>query len=348
MKIVYLAATSELGPASRYRIYQFINYFEQEGIDIDVLPALSDAWLLAERDSGTKRTIGRLKSGSAGLVRRFQQLLQVGDHDLLIIERELFPKLPGFIENLLLRSKGPYGVELDDAIYLAPGRTQKYARFVENSAFVIAGNENLAQWTRKHQPNTHVIPTCVPVDRYTPKQNYELGSVAKLGWVGLPVNFQYLQPLSQEIQSLRASMPCRLQVVSGRRPSFVGQDAFVPWDSSSEADAIAQFDIGVMPLPTSSFAEGKCGLKILQYMAAGIPVVASAVGVNRTIIQDGVNGLLVERLDQWKPAIERLLGDQELRKKIGRAGRQRVETDYSTKVWGPKLVALYQDLAAKH
>jgi hypothetical protein len=346
MKVIYLAATSSLGPASRYRIYQFRKYFEQEEIELEILPALTDRWLEAERGTGFTRHVRRLRAGAHGLVRRVQQLATLDSHDLLIVERELFPKLPGFIEKTLLSSVHSYGVELDDAIYLSPGRTTKYPAFLRGSAFVIAGNQTLAEWAQTHQPNTHVFPTCVPVGDYQPKQDYRLGSVANIGWVGLAVNFDYVEGISDDIKRLNETNPCQLQIVSSRCPAFAEPIAFVPWSESRESQTIAEFDIGVMPLPQSSFAEGKCGLKILQYMAAGVPVVASAVGVNRTIIDHGVNGLLIETPDQWQPTLRGLLEDGNLRERIGRAGRVTVENDYSTEVWGPKLVALYRQLAA--
>lgn len=348
MKVIYLAATSSLGPASRYRIYQFRKYFEQEDIELEILPALTDRWLEAERETGLMRALRRFRAGAHGLARRLQQIASLDNHDLLIVERELFPKLPGFVEKTLLSSVKHYGVELDDAIYLAPGRTAKYPDFVRQSAFVIAGNQTLAQWAQVHQPNTHVIPTCVPVADYQAKQDYRLGTVANIGWVGLPVNFDYVRAISGAIKKLNETNPCQLQIVSGRCPSFASPSAFVPWRESSESQTISQFDIGIMPLPQSSFAEGKCGLKILQYMAAGVPVVASAVGVNRSIINHGVNGLLVEDPDSWQPALQRLLEDQGLRESLGRAGRKTVEKEYSTESWGPKLVALYRQLATNH
>ena len=99
-----------------------------------------------------------------------------------------------------------------------------------------------------------------------------------------------------------------------------------------------------MPLPKTDFAAGKCGLKILQYMAAGVPVIASAVGVNTSIIQNGINGLLARTPQEWATSLDLLLGDETLRASMGRAGRQTVEQDYSANTWGPKLVKLYRTL----
>lgn len=345
MKVIYLAATSALGPASRYRIYQFRKYFEQDGVDLEILPALSDDWLKAERETGFKRRLARLRAGGSGLARRIHQIRNLGDCDLLIVERELFPKLPGIIENHLLGSLRPYGVEFDDAIYLSDGRAEKYPELVQGSSFVIAGNAVLAGWAEAYQPNTHVVPTCVTVSNYNPKTDYALSGCASLGWVGLPVNFGSLEAISPVVDNLPGAN-AKLSVVSGRCPNFLNPEAFTPWSEATEAECIGQFDVGLMPLPATPFAEGKCGLKILQYMAAGIPVVASAIGVNRTIIEHGVNGLLIERNEDWGPTLSRVINDESLRAKLGRAGRKTVEAKYSTEVWGPKLVALYRQLAS--
>jgi len=346
MKIVYLASTSSLGPASRYRIYQFQKYFEEAQIDLEILPALPDTWLRAEQKSGLGRRCARIGAGMHGLMRRIKQMSALKAAQLVIIEREIFPKLPNQLEKWLLPQGCKYGVELDDAIYLSPGREQKYPQFLKRSAFVIAGNQQIADWVRPHQDNVHVVPTCVPVQAYEAKQNYQMTAPARIGWVGLPSNLPYVSAILPSIQSVFDKHACEIYVLSGRAPQWSIPHQFEPWDANREPESISNFDIGIMPLPQTPYAAGKCGLKILQYMAAGVPVIASAVGVNQTIIEDGVNGILVHNPNDWAEALERLLTDQDLREKLGRAGRQRVESGYSTEAWGPKLVALYKDLAA--
>ncbi len=346
MRVVYLASTSPMGPASRYRIYQFQSFFADAGIRLEILPALEDEWLRAEYYSGNKRRFTRLRAGATGLLRRMKQLAPLRDADLVVVERELFPKIPGFLENYLLRRCGGYGVEFDDAIYLSPGRIDKYPRLVKNASFVIAGNAHLAQWASQHQSQVHVVPTCVDPNLYKAKDNYELGSLAEIGWVGLSSNLPYVAEVAPELRTAMNPYGARLHILSGQPGRLELPTLFTAWSSEIEAEVIQGFDIGIMPLPSTEFARGKCGLKILQYMAAGVPVVASDIGVNKTIIQDGQNGILVSRPSEWSHAIQQLLSDTSLRESMGRAGRKTVEKSYSTDIWGPKLVALYQQLAA--
>ena len=346
MRIVYLASTSALGPASRYRIYQFHRFFAEAGIQLEILPALEDEWLQAEFYTGQRRRLSRLTAGASGLLRRMRQLAPLRDADLVIVERELFPKLPGFLENYLLRRHQGYGIEFDDAIYLSPGRRSKYPNLVKNASFVIAGNEHLANWASQHQANVHIVPTCVDTTRYQQKSDYALPARPEVGWVGLSSNLPYVSSITQELREPLASHQARLHILSSRPGNLELPTLFTPWSMAVETSVIEQFDVGLMPLPDTDFARGKCGLKILQYMAAGVPVIASAVGINRTIIEHGVNGLLVETPGQWSEALHTLLGDTERRASMGRAGRRTVETQYSTETWGPKLVKLYQELAS--
>ena len=346
MRVVYLSATSAMGPASRYRIFQFQPYFEAAGIELDILPALGDDWLQAEYLDASKRQLKRIKAAAMGAARRLSQLALLGKADLVIIERELFPKLPGSIEHFLLKRCAPYGIEFDDAIYLSKGRADKYPKLLRNASFVITGNEHLASWARQHQDRVHVIPTCVPVQDYTAKQDYALGTLPEIGWVGLTSNLPYVAQISPLIREPLEKFGARIHILSGQPGDLQMPSLFTPWSLQKEQEIIQGFDIGVMPLPTNGFTRGKCGLKILQYMAAGIPVVASAVGVNQTIIQDGINGILIHDSSEWAPAIERLLEDKALRQALGSAGRETAKSLYSTETWGPKLVRLYQELAA--
>lgn len=344
MKVVYLASTTALGPSSRYRIYQYASHFETAGIELEILPAMPDAWLKAEAHSGPLRTVTRASAGVHGFLRRLGQLQPFPRADVVVIERECFAKLPQVFEQFFLRGGVSYGVELDDAIYLSAGRRKKYPDFLKNAAFVIAGNPTIAKWAQYHQPEVHVVPTTVPVEQYAVKTNYNTVGPVRLGWIGLPANFAYLETLLNTLGPQIDGTSTVLDVVSGRPPNFPTTHTFQPWSLASECQAISQFDIGLMPLPDTPFARGKCGLKILQYMAAGIPVVASNVGVNQDLIQHGENGFLATNAKQWEMAIQSLASDPNLRKRLGQAGRKRVETHFSTKVWGPKLVSLYRQL----
>jgi hypothetical protein len=117
------------------------------------------------------------------------------------------------------------------------------------------------------------------------------------------------------------------------------------WSEDSEVAMIQSMDIGIMPLTDSPWARGKCGYKLIQYMACGLPVVASPVGVNADIVEHGVNGFLATTEDEWRQALTTLLRDPDLRRRMGAAGRRKVETDYSLQVWGPRVAAIFHEIA---
>ena len=121
----------------------------------------------------------------------------------------------------------------------------------------------------------------------------------------------------------------------------VGNLEVIAWSEDTEVDAIQSMDIGVMPLPDTPWARGKCGYKLIQYMACGLPVVASPVGVNKEILEHGVNGFLAESDAEWRTAIEALISDPDLRRRMGAAGRKKVENEYSLQVWGPRVANLF-------
>jgi len=119
------------------------------------------------------------------------------------------------------------------------------------------------------------------------------------------------------------------------------------WEEATEAENILTFDIGIMPLTDDQFSRGKCGLKIIQYMACGIPCVASPVGANGDIIQDRVNGLLAGSSDKWLDKISSLIENSRLRERIGKEGRQTVSKSYSLQEVAPKLWKIYKKIVGK-
>ena len=135
--------------------------------------------------------------------------------------------------------------------------------------------------------------------------------------------------------------------IVGARPDAAreGALAFEPWSEAAEVSLIQTFDIGIMPLTDTPWARGKCGYKLIQYMACGLPVIASPVGVNSDIVEHGVNGFLADTEEEWAQAISTLLSDRELRHRMGAAGRKKVEAEYSLQVWGPKVAAMIRDVA---
>lgn len=349
MRIVYFAVSEREGPSSRYRIHQYRSYFAASAIELFVAPALANGYFRAERRRGWGRWWRRAAWLSAAWMRRLAQLRHLWGADGVIIEREFFPWLPPLFEWLLHRRPLGYVLELDDAIYLSRGRRWKYPRLVRWARAVIVGNEYLAVFCRRYNQHVSVIPTTVSAAHYRPRPRarYARSTMARIGWVGLAYNFPHLHSIAAALAEVCQQGPAKLVVVSARPPILPLPHDFVLWHEHDEAEVISTFDVGIMPLCDTPFARGKCGLKLLQYMACGVPSVASPVGVNSAIIRNGVNGLLATTPSQWSRALLQLLADEELRARLGTAARQTVETDYSLEVWGPRLVDLYAQIVAK-
>jgi glycosyltransferase involved in cell wall biosynthesis len=282
------------------------------------------------------------------VTRRCLDLFASGKADLIVIEGQLFPYLPPFAEWILARWQ-KIVIEFDDAIYLTSGHAAKIPVLLRLSTGVIVGNPTLAAYAESHSPNVHVVPTVVDTYRFSPNCTSPLptpgvaDSLLTIGWIGLAYNASYLEWLRPVFLRLQKEFNLRLLVISSQPPTLDGVNVlFRPWSYETEVDDLRACQIGVMPLPDNEWARGKCGLKLLQYMAVGLASVATPLGVNRDIISDGINGCLALTLEQWYAQLNRLCGDSLLRAGMGELARKTVESQYALSVWGPRLLELYK------
>jgi glycosyltransferase involved in cell wall biosynthesis len=192
------------------------------------------------------------------------------------------------------------------------------------------------------------VPTVVDLTRYSSRAPNESGKPLVIGWIGSPSTAHYLRDVSTVIASMRKRYAVRAVAVGARPDQVVGTPfETVPWSEAEEAAIVAGFDIGIMPLIDAPWERGKCGYKLIQYMACGVPVIASPVGVNREIVQPGFNGFLAGNETEWEAALTSLIIDADLRDRMGSAGRWRVEQWYSLQVQAPRLIQILQEAAQK-
>jgi hypothetical protein len=221
---------------------------------------------------------------------------------------------------------------------------------MRHSSIVFAGNTYLAE--RAHAagaPRVEIVPTVVNVDSYTVKSPAMAYERRHIGWIGTPSTWtEYMAPMIPLLGSIADAHDARMMAVGA------GQAAEPhplldnrPWSEESEVAMIQEMDIGIMPLTDTPWARGKCGYKLIQYMACGLPVVASPVGVNADIVEHGVNGFLVSTEAEWRSALGTLLTDPYLRHRMGAAGRQKVERDYSLQVWAPKVAGILREVTIR-
>jgi glycosyltransferase involved in cell wall biosynthesis len=224
----------------------------------------------------------------------------------------------------------------------------KLTPLMRGAAAVCAGNAYLADYAFRRGAAPHILPTVVDTDLYWPGGD-QAGAALTIGWIGSPSTWKFVRPHLPLLAELCARHGARFLAV-GAGAGAAG-DAFPgmvlqPWSEAGEIAAVQAMDIGVMPLPDEPWARGKSGYKLIQYMACGLPVVASPVGVNVEIVDDGENGLLATSPDEWRAALEQLIASPDRRRAMGKLGRTRAVEDYSLAAHAPRLVTIMQHAAA--
>ncbi len=354
-RLLALPRYSEVGPSSRYRTYQFLPYLRDHGWDITVRPFLGEAYvkdLYADRRWGMGRIIPRLAA-------RCKDLATSGRYDALWIEKESLPWVSSLPERILARLGYPFAVDYDDAIFHRYDQHHsplvrrllghRIDRIMASSNLVIAGNTYLAEraWTAGAR-RVEILPTVVDLDRYPEPVNSEPQSAGpiRIGWIGSTLNESYLYEISDALARVHRQIAIELVVIGGSANfSIPGVPVrSVQWTQATEVADLADCDIGVMPLPDTPWSWGKCGFKLLQYMGAGLPVVASPIGANCDLVDQGVNGFLAGSPQEWEKSILALAMDGRLRTSMGIQGRRCLVSNYTIQAVAPKLEALLSSL----
>lgn len=350
MKILYFTKYSRKGASSRLRSYQYFTYLEKNGCDILVYPLFDDEYL-KNLYQGKKPV---LKIISA-YIARFWQLRKITKTDIIFIEKELFPYLPAYVEQMLNFLGFNYIVDYDDAIFhnydLSSNKwvrrllSKKIDRVMAASNTVIAGNNYLKNRAIKAKAkNIEIIPTVIEAHRYQKKGFYNSKLPVVIGWIGSPSTLKYLNPLISVFKSLAENYPIRVHIIGATSYKVdlpTSMVNYIDWKEETEALQIAKFDIGIMPLDDSPWAKGKCAYKLIQYMACGLPVIASPVGMNQQVICNGKNGFLANSEEQWYTCIEKYILNMEMRKKHGQKGYELVQNKFTIESQLDKLIRIF-------
>jgi len=266
--------------------------------------------------------------------------------DRLVLHREASPLSRGELERRLLASAGATVYDFDDALHcdwgaggllrrVAP-KAPKALVAVRHADRVVAGNPTLADWASQHSKDVVVIPSCVDPDAYRQKTSYQLSDPPRLGWIGSADNDSYLRLIGPALREVHHRTGARLTVIGTMRKTLGELEDLIdriPWSTATQHRAIADLDVGVFPVPDSSYTRGKSGYKLLQYGAAALPAIASPVGVNRTLLQE-LHMPGPETVSDWVDSIEDLLGQSVAsRERVGRTGLDVVRHRYSFDAW---------------
>lgn len=352
MRLLMLTRYGHAGPSSRVRLLQYRPALEASGAEVTVQALLDDDYVRDLYESGRRRwhRVGMR------YLHRVHDVLSARRFDLVWLEKECWPWLPASLDPGLLASRAGYAVDYDDAVFhnydQAASRIAravfagKIDAVMHRARLVTAGNQYLAARARAARaPWVEVIPSVVDLVRY-PVLPRRARAGFVVGWIGSPATQHFLEPLLPVLRRILDPARDRFVTVGAKFAApLLPNHEMRSWREASEASDIAEFDVGVMPLLDQPFERGKCGFKLIQYMAAGLPVVASPVGVNTEIVSQGVNGFLAGDATAWEQALASLRDDPDLRSRMGAQGRAAVEAKYCLQVTAPPLVAMLERAA---
>ena len=351
IKILLLSRYENLGASSRYRSYQYIPYLHKEGIEVIVAPLLDNNYI---KDLYAGRKKNYLKILKA-YINRIINLYHIRDFDVIWIEQEALPWLPAWIELKLGLDKVTYILDCDDAIFHRYDRHhsklirwflgQKIDRLMQYATLVLVGNEySLERAKKAGAKRVKVLPTVIDLEKY-PTNFSNNNDIFMIGWIGSPVTSHYLKFIIPALEEVCKNNNARLVLIGAKKEELPNIPVeYVSWSEETEIKEIQKFDVGIMPLPDNPWERGKCGFKLIQYMACGKPVIGSPISVNRKIIKHGINGYQAKNIDEWIWAINKLKDDPKLRQKMGKAGRKIVEKNYCLQVTAPKLCKILKKI----
>jgi glycosyltransferase involved in cell wall biosynthesis len=309
-------------PAERnpngYRVQQYFPYLQKKGYEITVMTSKTSIPVL----------IGGLRAARIVYVQRL---------------------LPGALKRNILKLFGKRIVfDFDDAVMYGERsesriRRKRFICMIKIAELAFCGNSFLlAEAKRYKQENVFYVPTVVDTESYAVKEH--TGSVPfVVGWMGSASTLKYFQEMAAGLSPLSGSS--QFKVVADKPPDVPGFNIeFEKWSGAREKEALLSFDTGIMPIRDDLWSRGKCGLKLIQYGAAGLPSLSHPFGVSNEIIDEGENGFLRKDIAGWVDALERLQADFSMRKRMGRRARAIVEERYSLLRWGPHIASILDGL----
>ena len=337
-------------PSARFRIRQHIPFMKKHGIYVTEYKTYDNKHNLIEKLSKVHNSnltpIVAMRFFTRFLM-RIPGIIGTYKNDITWIERNLLPHF----DFLVQLSNNSYRIlDVDDSIWIGCFNAERSAKILaKNVDLVIAGNNFIAEWYSKYCKKVHVVPTAIDCDRFKPllteKKETKKNNFI-LGWTGTSGNFKYLKVIEKSLSRfLLRHNDASILIIADREPTFhlipKSKVNFVKWTPENEVSTLQKINVGIMPLIEDEWALGKCSFKMLQYMAIGVPVVVSPIGMNREILEKGELGFGAKNEDDWNDALELLYSNQSLRRKMGLHGRSIVLYEYNLKIITKRLINIF-------
>lgn len=364
MNVLALASYPVEAAATRFRLQQFVGPLAERGITLTIHPFLDSQLFqqLYRQGSLPKTAVGLLTSS----FRRLGDVLAARKADLVLIQREAMMWGPPVVEWLVTRGlQRPMVLDLDDATYVSYtsptygglGKALKWFRKTDDligwAAIVTCGNRSIAEYVSSKGARARLIPTVVDTNIFRPAARRSTREPVVLGWIGTHSTFPYLESIFPVLRDLARKHEFRLKVVGAGKTEVSVAGVKVEnlsWDMDREVEDFQSIDVGLYPIDASLYsgwAAGKSGFKAIQYMAVGIPFVATPVGASAEIGEADRTHFLAATNEEWHDALEKLIADPEQRHKMGTAGREHVVAHYGLEAQADKLAEALRDAAGR-
>jgi glycosyltransferase involved in cell wall biosynthesis len=341
-------------PSQRLKFEQYYPSFEAHGIRVVASPFVTPSlWRVLYRRGFWIR---KIVFGVWGHLRRLRDLRRASRFDFVYVHLWALPFGPPWFEERLARRGVRLIYDIDDLIYLPRAsaanqfvrtlrRPDRIVRMMRAAAHVIVSTQYLRKFAAEQNAHVTMISSTIDTDQYQPRRHSDARHAVTIGWSGSHSTAPFLDVIAAALRELSSRFTLRLLVVGAAQFAMEGVNVEVrPWSLERETADLREMDIGVYPLPDEEWVLGKSGLKALQYMGVGVPVVASRIGAACEFIRDGDNGFLAGSRDEWVDRISRLILDPELRARMGTAGRATVEDRFSVRVTAPAYLRIVESV----
>lgn len=340
-------------PGQRLKFEQYYSDWRENGFELEISPFISEKTqkILYKRGHLFGKVMGTL----AGYMRRFRDLLRIPQYDIVYIFLWATPFGPPITEWLIRRVAKKQVYDIDDLVYIV--KTSKHNRFIKplkssskinflikNSDHVLVSTDELVAYTKKFNQNLSLIPATIDVKKYKFPGEHQSDAVV-IGWSGSQTTSKYLHLIDDVLKYIFQKYRVKIMVMGDDDFVLEGVDIeLLHWTAETEVANIQKFDIGLHPLPDEKWAYGKSGGKLVQYMAAGLPIIATAIAPNYKVIEDGYNGFLVKNDKEWIEKLELLIKDAQLRKQMGCNSRKFAEEHSSVEANAHKYLAVFNQV----